>query len=121
MPRCMSPAVKTPGTLVRDPLNVRMYPLSSSSSWPLKSAVFGVWPMAMNTPSTGSSLTSPVRLSRSTSAVTSPFSASLMSTTSVFHKNEMFGVAIALSCITFDARNVSRRWITVTLVASFER
>ena len=44
-----------------------------------------------------------------------------MSTTSVFQMNEMFGIDIALSCITFDARSVSRRWITVTLVASFDR
>ena len=29
-----------------------------------------------------------------------------MSATSVFQMNEMFGVAIALSCITFDARRV---------------
>ena len=57
----------------------------------------------------------------STSEVTSPLSMSLMSTTSVFQMNEMFGIDIALSCITFEARRLSRRWITVTAVASFER
>ena len=44
-----------------------------------------------------------------------------MSVTSVFHMNEMLAIDIALSCITFEARRLSRRWITVTEVASFER
>ena len=84
--------------------------------------MFGVWPMAMNTPSTGSSLVGAgLSCSSAPGEVTSPFVASLMSVTAVFHTNEMFGVAIALSCITFDARSVSRRWMTVTCEASFDR
>ena len=45
-------------------------------------------------------------------AVTSPFPMSLMSSTSVFHSKEIFGLANALSCMIFDARSVSRRWTT---------
>ncbi len=44
-----------------------------------------------------------------------------MSTTSEFQMNEMFGIAVALSCITLEARSVSRRWTTVTVVASLAR
>ena len=44
-----------------------------------------------------------------------------MSTTSVFQMNLMLASDVALSCITFDARSVSRRWMTVTDRASLAR
>ena len=77
--------------------------------------------MPMNTPSTASSLLTPVCVFLSTSEVTTPLSRSLMSTTSVFQMNETFGIDMALSCMTFEARRLSRRWTTVTEVASFDR
>ena len=43
------------------------------------------------------------------------------SITSWFHAQAIFGFFIARSCITLLARRESRRWITVTLLAIFER
>ena len=42
----------------------------------------------------------------------------VMSSTSAFHSNAIFGFANALSCMIFDARSVSRRWMTVTCDAN---
>ena len=53
--------------------------------------------------------------------MTVPWSGSLMSMTSVFQMNFTFGSDFALSCITFEARSSSRRWITVTVEHSFDR
>ena len=39
------------------------------------------------------------------------------SSTAAFQANEIFGFASARSCMIFDARSLSRRWITVTCVA----
>ena len=44
-----------------------------------------------------------------------------MSSTSLFQANSIFGFANALSCMIFDARSVSRRWMTVTFDANFVR
>ena len=38
-----------------------------------------------------------------------------------FQRNEIFALASALSCMIFEARSVSRRWITVTCDASLDR
>ncbi len=73
-----------------------------------------MWPIAMNTPSTGRSLRSPVCVLSRAAAVTAPFPTSLISSISVFHSKEIFGLANALSCMIFDARSDSRRWMTVT-------
>ena len=40
-----------------------------------------------------------------------------MSAISESQMNSIFGLANALSCMIFDARSESRRWITVTFVA----
>ena len=61
-----SPAAKTPGTFVAVDFGaVTMYPEGLISTCPLNIAVAGAWPMAMNTPSTASSLMAPVLTSRS--------------------------------------------------------
>ena len=36
------------------------------------------------------------------------------SATSLFHRNPILGLASARSCMIFEARSASRRWITVT-------
>ena len=38
--------------------------------------------------------------------------------TSLFHRNLIFGLANARSCMIFEARSASRRWITVTVLAN---
>ena len=38
-----------------------------------------------------------------------------------FHRNSIFGLANARSCMIFDARSASRRWIRVTLAANLVR
>jgi hypothetical protein len=91
--------------------------LASSSICPAKSDVFGVWPMAMNTPSSGNSDRCPVFRFWTTIPTTSPLVPSLTSTTSESQTKSILGLAMALSCMIFDARSVSRRWTTVTLVA----
>ena len=80
-----------------------------------------MWPMAMKTPSTTSSLTASVSRLRTTARVTTPLSTSPTSTSSVFHSKVILGLANALSCMIFDARSRSRRWRTVTCEANFVR
>ena len=41
-----------------------------------------------------------------------------MSSTSLSQTNSILGLANALSCMIFDARSVSRRWMTVTFEAN---
>ena len=61
------------GPAVCVPSWVTMYPLASSAKLARGSDVFGVWPIATNTPSSGSSLRSPVTVLRKTTPVTIPF------------------------------------------------
>ena len=44
-----------------------------------------------------------------------------MSSTSLFHAKSIFGFENALSCMIFDPRSVSRRWMIVTFDANFVR
>ena len=44
-----------------------------------------------------------------------------MCATSLFHRNSIFGLAKARSCMVFEARSVSLRWMTMTLSANFVR
>ena len=39
----------------------------------------------------------------------------------VFHRNSIFGLANARSCMIFEARNWSRRWMSVTFEANLVR
>ncbi|MNC87069.1 hypothetical protein D3C83_27650 [compost metagenome] len=54
---------------------------------------------------------------RTTRLVTSPRCVSLTCTTSESQMNAILGFANALSCMIFDARRASRRWISVTFSA----
>ena len=49
--------------------------------------------------------------------VTSPLPSSRTFSTPLFQRHWIFGCASALSAIAFEARSVSRRWITVTVDA----
>ena len=80
-----------------------------------------MWPIATNTPFSGTSVMTPVSRCLTTIEVTSPWPVSLISWTSLFNIHAIFGFARALSTMIFEARNVSRRWTTVTLVANFVR
>ena len=98
-----------------------MYPLASRSTCPATSFVFGVCPMATKTPSTARSLTAPVRTLRRTTPVTTPFSTSRISSTTVSSSKAILGLARAFSCMIFDARNAPRRCTMVTSDANFVR
>ena len=89
------------------------------SSSPLNRSVFGWWPMATNSPVTGSTDDSPVTTSDTTRALR--LASPSRSVTTVFHRNSIFGFANARSCMIFEARSVSRRWIRVTLSANLLR
>ena len=39
----------------------------------------------------------------------------------MFHRNSIFSLAKARSCMIFEARSVSRRWMSVTLLANLVR
>src|SRR5688572_28724589 len=94
-----------PGAMLRDDVAVGV-----ELDLTLKSHVFGVWPIAMNTPSSGSSWRLPVFRFRTMTEVTTPLSTSLTSSISESQMNTIFGFANALSCMIFDARSASRRW-----------
>ena len=68
----------------------------------------------MNRPVTGSSLSVPSRVLRS--VIDSSRSSPLMAATSESQTNSSFGSANARSCMIFEARSSSRRWIIVTLL-----
>ena len=53
--------------------------------------------------------------------VTSPLSTSLTSAISESQMNSILGFANALSCMIFDARSESRRWMTVTFDANLRQ
>ena len=78
------------------------------SSWPLNRPVLGVWPMAMNTPSTSSSVTRRDQVSQP-HAGDLAFVDVVNLLDSVFQMNSIFALANALSCMTFEARSLSRR------------
>ena len=71
--------------------------------------------MATKTPPTSSFDASPVTVSRSASPST--LSPPMMSSTTLFQTKLILGLAKARSCMIFDARSSSRRWMTLTLVA----
>ena len=89
------------------------------SSTPLKRSVFGRWPMATNRPVTGRAVTESVLTLRSDA----PSSLSLPTrpSTTVSQTTSIFGLLNARSCMIFDARKASRRWIIVTLLANLVR
>ena len=79
----------------------------------MSSSERGSWPIAMNRPVTGRSRVSPVTVSRSMTA--SSRSSPLISATSEFQTISSLGSANARSCMIFEARSSSRRWISVDL------
>ena len=87
------------------------------SSVPRKSSVFGLWPMATNTPWAGYSVTSPVFWFSRRTAWTPPSREPRTSVTTLFHCQAILALAKARSCMIFEARSASRRWTTVTLLA----
>ena len=78
----------------------------------MNSSLRGSCPIATKMPLTASVLSSPVLTLRSFSPVTR--SSPTTSVTSLSQANRIFGFAIARSCMIFEARSASRRWITVT-------
>ena len=81
--------------------------------------MFGLWPIATNSPVTGRSARSPVWTSSTTtwSSLLSP----TISVTTEFHRISILGLEKARSCMILLARSWSRRTIIVTLVANFVR
>ena len=82
-------------------------------------SVFGRWPIATNSPVTASVDCSPATVLVSPMPVT--VSSPKISVTREFQRNSIFGLAIARSCMIFEARSSSRRWIIVTLSANLVR
>ena len=79
----------------------------------------GEWPIAMKRPFTG-------RLRRCLVTTSSSTTASMnwspsTSTTTEFHTGSAFGLSRMRACIAFDARKLSRRWITYTFDANLVR
>jgi len=70
--------------------------------------VFGLWPIAMNTPSAGMTRDFPVAVSLSRSPDT--FSSPRTSSTAVLVWISIFGLSFARSTMIRLARNSSRRW-----------
>ena len=89
------------------------------SSTPANRSVLGRWPIATNTPVTGSVDVEPstVDVTSIPSTVCSP----RMSVTVWFHSNSILGLSKARSCMILLARNWSRRWMSVTLSANLVR
>ncbi len=75
--------------------------------------------MAMKTPSVATSLTSSVLMFRSLAPVTAP--SPRISSTTESQITPIFGFDRARSCMIFEARNSSRRWTIVTLLANLVR
>src|SRR5216683_6270909 len=122
-----SPAANTPSTLVRVSYGdagsqsalrfvpATMYPAGSSSSLPWNSELLGVCPIATKMPPASITVTSSVSRLRSLAPWTlcSPSTSSMVE----FHTNEILSLAMARSCMIFEARSWSRRWITDSLEA----
>src|SRR3984957_411112 len=110
-----SPQAKTPSiaVLVDRPLTSR-YPSWVIGSWPTKSSLRGEWPIAMNAPPTGSTVSSPllVFLTLRPHSLPSP----TISIGSLSHWNLILGLAAARSAMIFDARSLSRRCTIVTVL-----
>ncbi len=96
-----------------------MYPLSFRVTFPLRKSVFGVWPMATNRPATASSLSEPVTVSSNFNPEMA--SSPITSVTTVFQRNRILGFARALSCMIFEARSSSLRWMRTTSFANLVR
>mmetsp|Transcript_23442 Transcript_23442/g.69650 ORF Transcript_23442/g.69650 Transcript_23442/m.69650 type:complete len:292 (+) Transcript_23442:315-1190(+) len=112
-----SPQAKTPGTLVVvSPGVVLMYPSSSSFTWPPKNLEAGSCPIAKKRPLTSSSEMAPVFRFLILMLPSSPFSLPMASATSLSQINSIFSFALARCCMIFEARSVSRRWMTYTLL-----
>ena len=93
------------------------------ASLPLNSSVLGEWPMAMNTPSVGSSLLGAGLDVAQPHALTSGAGLALAQDLleRVSQSTVTLGFLNSRSCRIFSARNVSRRWIRVTFEAWWVR
>ena len=91
-----------------------MKPRSSMSIVPRKSFVLGSWPIAMKTPSVDARVVAPVFRFFSVTASTPPSFVPWISSIVLSRANPGFGFAMARSRMIFDARSVSRRWMTMT-------
>ena len=118
----ISPAQNTPCRT--SPLSVqytsslaRMYPSSSRSMRPLNACALGIWPMPRNIKLTGSSSTTPVAVLRRRRPFTSFSSTPSTSSTTVLVRNSILSCALARSSMIGEARNLSVRLISVTLLA----
>src|SRR6202020_1254631 len=105
---------KTPSiaVLVDRPLTSRD-PSWVMGSWPTNSSLRGEWPIAMNAPPTGSTVSSPllVFLTFRPHSLPSP----TISTGSLSHWNLILGLAAARSAMILEARSLSRRWTVVSV------
>ena len=102
-----SPAANTPGMFVLVPPCVTIYPVASRSICPLNSAVFRLWPMAMNTRQGRSGFHPGLQVAHDDAG---PHLCQIGDViTSESQTNSILGLANALSCMIFDARSVSRR------------
>jgi hypothetical protein len=78
-------------------------------------------PMATKSPVTSSRDRSPVCTFCRTSAPLDLAVVPTRSRTTLFQRNSIFGLALARSCMIFEARSSSRRWMRVTVSANFVR
>ena len=85
--------------------------------------VAGTWPMATKTPATGITRSSPDLTFLTRTPVTArglpivPSPSPTISSTVLSHTTSIFGWRNRRSCMMRSARKLSRRWMTVTLVA----
>jgi hypothetical protein len=86
------------------------HPFSVISSWPLKSCVFGMWPIATKAASAGISVTLVSSVVERTATLPSTFepSTALNSATVEFHMTVILGLLSTAFASTLDARKESR-------------
>ena len=83
------------------------------SSWFWKIGLFGLWPIARNTPVASRSSCVPLTVSCRRTPTTR--SVPSTSTTSRFQCTVIFGLSNTRCCMILLARKLSRRWIMCTL------
>ncbi len=94
------------------------------ASCPSKICVFGVWPIATKTPCTGRSCVAPDFVDLTRTPVTpdaSPSTSSSVWSHTTRTLPSPFVLASSRSIRIASARNLSRRWITVTFFAMLDR
>src|SRR3977135_3122611 len=118
-----SPAANTPGTEVAVEFGATStYPDGFSLTWPSTSSVAGAWPIAMKTPSAGTSVSLPLlTFFRRTWVTLAGLSVPRISSMALSQTTLILGFLNSRSCRMRSARKWSRRCTMVTCEAKLVR